>query len=340
MPQSAQSEAARAIRHISIELRKNGAFVSFYTFILNPEDLTQSEKPRAPVTQTLTSAYVNKFGLGLPEISFSGTTGFNVKTLPGGGQVDGYERFHTLRREVFRKFFSDGPLGDDHWQMFLYQWEDAEFWEVFPTQFDLQRNVSKPLLYRYTIRLLGLRKLDAPVSTAEAQNHAATLAQRDPITSTQQNAGMQVKRAYDDLLTANQLLRSELGARFATLTAWRATWRSTSTTVAAHVDNVTQPELFNETNYPGTNALNSQMQSVLVLQDQLLGALKPYLDGANATINLRLTAAQDLISACRSLLTALENLQVKPISFISFLQDAVQATGILQPYVNLFRTIM
>jgi hypothetical protein len=339
MAQTAQSEAARAVRHISIELRKNGVFQSFYTFLLNPETLTQSEKPRAPVTQTLVSAYIEKFGLAPPEISFGGTTGFHARQVPGGGVVDGYERFHTLRNNVFRLFFSDGALGNDYWQMFLYQWEDSEFWEVFPMQFDLQRSKNEPILYRYSIRFIGLRKLDTPAST-DAQTHTSKVTTNDPVTAAQQDTGVQVKRAYDTLVEANQLLRCEAGARYETLSSWRSAWRTTSAAVAEHVDNVTTPELYNETNFPGSAALQTEISRVLNQQDAFIAGLKSYLDGMQASIPLRATAAQDLLDACRNLVTDLENLTVRPVNVIHFVQNGALAAGILRPYTALFKPLL
>lgn len=143
--------------HHTFELRKDNKVVARHTLLLNPQNLSQTEQARVNVTQTLGGSYVTDFGAGLPTVTISGTTGYRSRYNADRERRDGYEEFVHFRNEIYRKFIQ---TNDPSYQLFWYNWEDEEYWNIQPTNFILQRSVSEPLLYRYTFNFTCLMTAD------------------------------------------------------------------------------------------------------------------------------------------------------------------------------------
>jgi hypothetical protein len=142
----------------TFDIRKEGkGSIMLHTLIINPEDMSQDEPARNGVTQTLGGAYTTDFGSGLPTVSISGTTGYKTRMGAEGVARDGYEEFVKFRQDVYRGFISNP---DPTLSLYWYNWEDAEFYEIQPQNFRLQRSKSAALMYRYEMRYTCIRKLD------------------------------------------------------------------------------------------------------------------------------------------------------------------------------------
>jgi hypothetical protein len=165
VPVSGKTKALKKVYHHTFEVRKGSSLVTRHTLLLNPQNLTQTEQARTSVTQTLGGAYVTDFGGALPVVSISGTTGYKQRYNADGELRDGYEEFIHFRNEVYRKLIQ---TNDPDYKMFWYNWEDKEYYQIQPTNFRLQRNVSEPLLYRYEFDFTCLSK--ASVSTKPTAN--------------------------------------------------------------------------------------------------------------------------------------------------------------------------
>lgn len=149
----------KLLYHQTFELRTNGQVAYRHTLLVNPEDMSQSEPARVNVMQTLGGAYVDDFGAGLRQVTISGITGFKARVNKEGSYVDGYEEFTNFRRKIYRNFIETNSPG---MELYWYNWEDGEFYQVQPMSFRLQRNARQPLLYRYEFQFTCIRKRGAP----------------------------------------------------------------------------------------------------------------------------------------------------------------------------------
>ncbi len=146
---------------MTFEIRKttpagNSGSLVLHTLLVNPSDFAQEEAGRGSVVQTLGGAYVQDFGIGLPTVTLSGTTGYSTRTSAEGKKLDGYEELINFRARVYRKFLQ---ANDPAHAMYWYNWEDDEHYEIQPQDFRVQRNKSEPTLYRYEFRFTCLRRL-------------------------------------------------------------------------------------------------------------------------------------------------------------------------------------
>lgn len=153
----------KQFRHLTFEVTRNGVPVKTHTLTINPEDLTQKEPNRSEVTQTLGGAYVEDWGAGLIEMVIRGTTGYRKRVNIQGKETDGFQEFKDLRNDIFRYFLNpDGTAkrdSRDEYTLNFYNWEDSEYYEVFPKYFQLSRSKNRPLLYSYDFPFICLRPI-------------------------------------------------------------------------------------------------------------------------------------------------------------------------------------
>lgn len=143
----------------------NLAPYEFY-FDPRPEELTYTHPTRASVIQTLGGAWVDDFGEGIVDITLSGHTGWraNDQTLTTiNAPKDGMEKAIELRTAFFETFHKErmaaakaGNNPDDSVKMFFVDVLNTALWQVYPVSMQLRRHKSRPLLYQYQLRLLGL----------------------------------------------------------------------------------------------------------------------------------------------------------------------------------------
>ena len=89
-----------------------------HTLLIAPQSYQQTEPNRSTVVQTLGGAFIDDFGLGLKQITISGTTGFASRLVreepvgsltPKAAQItamDGYHAFKRLRDNIYRAYFT------------------------------------------------------------------------------------------------------------------------------------------------------------------------------------------------------------------------------------------
>lgn len=154
-------------RQRSMALVMTGFISWFYEFFTRPEDITYAYPTRATVIQTLGGAWVDDFGEGLTDITINGHTGWHCAPDLNGGlnSQDGMVKMHDLRYYCFEIYHAQRMLAAQ-----LSQEPDAGatlFWidtlhetayEVYPLALQVRKHKSRPLLYQYQLRLIGLRK--------------------------------------------------------------------------------------------------------------------------------------------------------------------------------------
>lgn len=122
---------------------------------LNPEEYSQIEASRSTITQTKGGAWVDDFGANIISINLRGTTGF--KSAGGKSATAGFDKLKSLR-DMIRKYYNkDAPGQPITKNMTFHNFTDGEHWVVHVNSFTLARNVSRPLLYMYDIKLSVLR---------------------------------------------------------------------------------------------------------------------------------------------------------------------------------------
>lgn len=159
MPVSRSTALIKRYYKQTFELKSKGKSKYRHTLLVNPEDMSVQEPSRTNVQQTLGGAYVTDFGVGLHQVNISGTTGYSLRTNADGQRKDGYQEVKDLRRKLYRNFLE---TNDSNLEMYWYNWEDEEYYQIVPLSFRISRNKSEPLLYRYEFQFTALRKLDKP----------------------------------------------------------------------------------------------------------------------------------------------------------------------------------
>lgn len=136
-----------------------GGVPAFHYFNVRPEDLHYEIPSRSNVHQTLGGAWVDDFGVGLKQITLSGTTGWRGAALPGELW------FLTFRELVYELYFARrqqvANLGVDPDTVRLFYVDTLNYlvcW-VHPTEFHHERSRSHPLLHRYRIQLAVVAEL-------------------------------------------------------------------------------------------------------------------------------------------------------------------------------------
>lgn len=156
------------LRPIAFVLDNLGAFSQQVILPIRPEDLTRSEPSRATVHQTLgrdITGWVDEFGAGLPSLNISGTTGWRFRE---GINMDGEAAFHALNDLVMKDYHAakqaaiDAGINPALVKLIFVDLLDNFTWSVVPTQFQLRRSKSRPLLFQYNI---SLQAIDVDIET-------------------------------------------------------------------------------------------------------------------------------------------------------------------------------
>ena len=129
----------------------------FITLFINPEIFEQNEPARIAITQTRGGAFVDNFGWGLKTVTLRGITGFRSRDM-GGRTVSGHEHFLELRTMI-RDWTFNSKVDPDQNHLYFYNWADEEYYEIAVTNFQLLRNVNRPLLYQYNLTFTVLQNL-------------------------------------------------------------------------------------------------------------------------------------------------------------------------------------
>ena len=158
MAQLKSSRDARKFYKQTFEVRDNGKIKYRHTLLVNPQEMSVDEPHRASVTQTLGGAYVELFGKGLHTVNISGLTGYHARKNVEGKITDGYQEMRNFRNKIYRDFLKSI---DSKYQLFWYNWEDTEYYQVIPMNFRLQRSRSEPTMYRYDLSMTCIKAVGA-----------------------------------------------------------------------------------------------------------------------------------------------------------------------------------
>jgi hypothetical protein len=158
------------LRPIAFVLDTFGVLSRPVVLPIRPEDLTRTEPSRATVHQTMgrdVTGWVDEFGAGLPSVSISGTTGWRYRE---GVNMDGEGSFMALNKLVVEDYHRakqtaiDVGLDPAKVKLIFVDMLDDFTWSVVPTQFQLRRSKSRPLLYQYQIQLQAVDvNIDTPL---------------------------------------------------------------------------------------------------------------------------------------------------------------------------------
>jgi hypothetical protein len=163
-----QSNGKTSLTRIELEYKGTS-----YEFSINPQELLVSYKNRVGVTQTLGGHWVDKYGTGLPEITFSGVTGYKI----GKDADEGYNKYKELKTLIQTIFSSEDNLrtNQDVTPMRFYNFTDEDYWDVIPTDFSVQRSISNPLIFRYSFKAYGVNNMNEPNNTVIPTNTGGIL---------------------------------------------------------------------------------------------------------------------------------------------------------------------
>lgn len=167
---------------INFSVNDPRAEIYYMTLPINPQEYIESWPTRTNVTQTYGGAWIDYYGLGIGTITMRGTTGWRKKKFravfkngPADVETDGYESIKKFRDNIFRAFYGDYNSKSNatiqpsfkqyahspEWQLFLFDWANEDYYEVLPVgPFVKMQSASEPLLYRYSLDLIVLRKID------------------------------------------------------------------------------------------------------------------------------------------------------------------------------------
>lgn len=156
---------------------------------INPQQYEVIEPNRQSVTQTISGAWADFYGLGLPKIVLSGTTGWNpkkrsrsilasnpvldqslkstvsmLKAITGNTTRDtptGLQDFVAIRNRIHRTYsvlvekmkINFSKRLQNQLQLRFYAWDTEDYFIVLIDEFKLRRNAAKPMLYDYTIQM-------------------------------------------------------------------------------------------------------------------------------------------------------------------------------------------
>jgi hypothetical protein len=173
VPENENTRRLRELRRYTWLIYQDREFKKRFDLELLPEQYEVDEPARVTVTQTRGRGWVDHFGLGFGTLTLAGTTGWGQllnanKGSSAADRRDGYERWTDLRD--FFRFYHElhGGPGGDNTSMQFCNWTQEDYYEVVPVGLPrLQRSVREPLLYRYTISMHLLGRINQKAYEAE-----------------------------------------------------------------------------------------------------------------------------------------------------------------------------
>jgi len=134
----------------------------WYRFLINPEEYKETHPQRVSTFRTREATVVEDFGTDIPTIEFSGTTGF--RTHRGKNGLQRLKELKDIVAEHAESGSNTEPGDVNSTQFIFYNNTDEESWYVHldPAGLSISRSVQEPLLYKYSIRLVVLRRVSEP----------------------------------------------------------------------------------------------------------------------------------------------------------------------------------
>lgn len=165
MPEKESTRQLRELQRYTWEIVRKGQVIEQFHQDLLPESYAVDEPARVTITQTRGAGFADLFGFGYGQITISGTTGFTQRRNPNKSALsadfaDGFERWQQFR-DFFTRFFqyTSADPGVQYYMHFL-NWTQDDYFIIFPIGKPvLQRNVQQPLLYRYSLAVTLIGRL-------------------------------------------------------------------------------------------------------------------------------------------------------------------------------------
>lgn len=140
--------------------------IAVYTMAVKPESIIETNMSRTAIVQTFGGVVADRYGMGLPQITISGTTGHMGRRV-GLKHQTGYEQILTLRNDIYR--LSEGETTPNYWSLeqhllgegkmkkypriFFFRWKTGDAYQVICTKFAMTETHQRKFLYQYQIQL-------------------------------------------------------------------------------------------------------------------------------------------------------------------------------------------
>lgn len=160
----AQSDGhTKSLHRIELAIFREGTQIRSYKFKVNPEEYTETWKQRSTVFRTRTQNVVEDFGPDVPEIVFSGTTGW-TKDSRGKSGKQRLDELKSFIRGYAKSGFSTEMGNTVQDELRFYNHTDGGSYRVHlaPDGLVITRSVQKPILFDYKISLQVLYDLSEP----------------------------------------------------------------------------------------------------------------------------------------------------------------------------------
>jgi hypothetical protein len=297
----------RAVRNITFQIVKNkSTIVESFTLPVGPEELIHDETARAEVTKTLGGAYIEEWGMDLPNVSLRGTTGYKKKVDGGGHETDGYQAMKEFRNDVYRYFIEpDGKIRQylkDIYEMFYYNWEDGDYYRIQPLKFTLSRSKSRPLLYMYDFPFICLYPVAKPRQVPTVMDDTSSF---EYIATT----GMAI------ILTMTDILRRLL--------------------VGDNLDGSLMPsEIINNINYPGIANHYDDILEIVDFAEKTAYSLRAIINSTATKMTVSITEIKSMQTKIRNKNISLNTLHPVPNEITARLQVIATQIGALVQFEN------
>jgi hypothetical protein len=308
-----KTNAAKSFKHLTFQITSQGKVLQTLTLTINPEELTQDEPARANVIRTLGGAYAEERGQDLITISIKGTTGYRKRIGVDGKETDGFQEFKSLRNDIYRYFLEpDGKLkqlqnGSDY-ELRFYNWEDDEYYAVFPLKFGLQRSKSRPLLYAYDLEMVCLYRLEKP-PRLDVQDVIKNL-KRFGIVGGMTFTSLALATMNFRLLLAGQNLPDQA---------------------------LDFTELVNNMNYAKIDSYMPTLTGIADFLDDLRLKLMAYTNGSMSYVDMLVADLQTKKNEIRQVCTDISKMEKVPYPLMVTLRDAQRQVGLLTSFPQYFR---
>lgn len=154
-------------RTIELVMLRQNTVAWEHELCIKPEEITYTYPTRATVIQTLGGAFVDDFGEGMTDIMINGHTGWRSSPDINGelDSKDGAERIMELRHNLYQVYHDErmqaaqrGEEPDAAVSLFFVDSLNEVSYRVYPLSLQVRKHKSRPLLFQYQLRLIGLEK--------------------------------------------------------------------------------------------------------------------------------------------------------------------------------------
>ncbi len=219
-----------------------GTWVHSLRLPVNPDEEVQYDA-RVTLIQTITGAYFDDYGLGVPRLTLTGNTAWmSPKGLFNGVQVNGMQAAQHLYRDILLFYFQQerGHTTPSSMEMAVFDDAGGYAWRVkpLPPPLATTRSKSDPLVVHYTAvfaveqDLLSdsaspAQKTPDPVQQALSKATSAPSANKPPLTAQNQKTQAASRRtAQTYTVQSGDTLWSIATSLYGQGTLWSRIWQA------------------------------------------------------------------------------------------------------------------